>query len=837
MITTQQIEHLQTDEPVLSRATVSSTIIKKTIRYVSAGCGSGKTHALTRHIKNNTHNSNHLYVAPTTKMIEQTMAEFVSIGVAAKTINSETNSGNVKKEIMKHFDTADSIGNVLLITWAAYSELPNFSNKSNWEIYIDEIPQIDCYQKFTIPYNRHFLSDHLEVARPINEHISLVKPKDAESLKKHLKNACAKDSITKQFKKTFSHALTTNHDLFVDTLSWTNICESKIISDNQKDNTVYLLSMLNPNLLTGTTLLGANIEKSMLYAWMTRYHSVNFEQHYEITSSLRGNTIDPSRLRITYFLDDKLWSKSIKKKAYENNTYCGHIQDYVTKEFADTEYLLIDNNDQTHNPLEDMKNCNRIPVISKGVNDYQHINAIVNLAALNRAPKYVTMLEQLGISQKTINESTPYEVLYQNLMRTSLRNPDSTEIVDLITPSRYEADFMVELIGDGVTMKKAGELNFKKYKALTPQQKNDNLKANKVTKILLAELEPNNLFVLPEINDHLYIDNSINSHQNLAIDNNKIKSNDQSVTICININLHDKSPSQFGEFTFPSFNEFAKEMHTLSKKIVTDKNDSLLINPIRYHVNDDGKYRLQNNFRSANMLALDFDGGTFTQQDFIDTFSDKAGRGQKRSFIITNSFSNSPLKPNRFRVYMAYKNPATTYSEHKAVFESIYKALLDKTGLTPEELGCDRSAANGTQPFRAPCTNRDYPNYAFFESRNTDKKGIERHGIDPSSYLKTSIIDVDRTNVVEINDYRNKESTNKQIDPLKIQQILNKVAMLPEGRYHPFFDAGVQLFYMGLPIYEIENHLKDLEKRIGKEKKRWADGAMKSIKKYNRRAA
>lgn len=836
MITTQKTEQLQTGEPALSAETFTSTI-NKTIRYVSAGCGSGKTYALTRHIKNNTHNSNHLYVAPTTKMLEQTMADLESIGVSAKTINSNTNSGNVKKEIMKHFDTARSIGNVLLITWAAYSELPNFTNKSNWEIYIDEIPQVDFYQKFTIPYNQHLLSDHLEVARPINEHISLIKPKNADSLNSHLKNECKLDAIINGFKTIFNHALTTNYDLFVDTLSWTNICEFKIISDTQKNNTVYLLSMLNPNLLTGTTLLGANIEKSMLYAWMTRYHSVNFEQHYEITSSLRGNTIDPSRLRITYFLDDKLWSKSIKKKAYENNTYCGYIQDYVAKEFADTEYLLIDNNDQTRNPLEDIKNCNRIPVVSKGVNDYQHINAIVNLAALNRAPKHVTMLGQLGISQKTINESTPFEVLYQNLMRTSLRNPDSTEIVDLITPSRYEAYFLVELIGDGVTMKKAGELKFKKYKALTPQQKNDNLKANKVTKRILADLKPNNVFVSPETNDYLSIDNSINSHQNLAINTNRMKSNDQSVTICFNNNIYDKSPSQFGEMTYPSFNDFAKDMHSLSKEIVTNKDHSLLINPICYYVDENGKYRLQDNFRSANMLALDFDTGNITPDQFIDIFSDNAGRSQKKSFIITNSFSNSPMKPNRFRVYMAYQKPATTYAEHKAVFDSICTSLSDRTGLKPEELGLDISASNGTQPFRAPCTNRDYPEYAFFESRDTDKKGIKRHGIDPSSYLKTSIIDVGRTNVVEINDYRNKESTNKQIDPLKIQQILNKVAMLPEGRYHPFFDAGVELFYMGLPIYEIENHLKDLEKRIGKEKKRWADGAMKSIKNYNRKAA
>ena len=53
-------------------------------------------------------------------------------------------------------------------------------------------------------------------------------------------------------------------------------------------------------------------------------------------------------------------------------------------------------------------------------------------------------------------------------------------------------------------------------------------------------------------------------------------------------------------------------------------------------------------------------------------------------------------------------------------------------------MGIDLSCRSGVQSFYIPCTNRAYPDHAFFEQYGTETRDIARYGIDPSSYEKTA---------------------------------------------------------------------------------------------------
>ena len=59
-------------------------------------------------------------------------------------------------------------------------------------------------------------------------------------------------------------------------------------------------------------------------------------------------------------------------------------------------------------------------------------------------------------------------------------------------------------------------------------------------------------------------------------------------------------------------------------------------------------------------------------------------------------------------------------------------------GYPIEEMGIDLSCRSGVQSFYIPCTNRAYPDHAFFEQYGTETRDIARYGIDPSSYEKTA---------------------------------------------------------------------------------------------------
>jgi hypothetical protein len=55
---------------------------------------------------------------------------------------------------MEALKTAPDIGCCLLITWQAYAELPFFPNRYNWQVIVDEIPQVDRAYKLKIPFNQ-----------------------------------------------------------------------------------------------------------------------------------------------------------------------------------------------------------------------------------------------------------------------------------------------------------------------------------------------------------------------------------------------------------------------------------------------------------------------------------------------------------------------------------------------------------------------------------------------------------------------------------------------------------------------------------------------------------
>ena len=135
---------------------------RHTVRFVSAPCSTGKTRAACQFIADNQHDGNHLYVAPSIDLLNQTLSQLTSMGVGAKLITSATHPQRVKAEIVGLVNSAPSLGMTLLITWCAYSDLPFFHHRDNWTIIIDEVPQVDRFYPLMLPHNHGLLVEHLQ---------------------------------------------------------------------------------------------------------------------------------------------------------------------------------------------------------------------------------------------------------------------------------------------------------------------------------------------------------------------------------------------------------------------------------------------------------------------------------------------------------------------------------------------------------------------------------------------------------------------------------------------------------------------------------------------------
>ena len=65
---------------------------------------------------------------------------------------------------------------------------------------------------------------------------------------------------------------------------------------------------------------------------------------------------------------------------------------------------------------------------------YDGYHNIYFSAALNREPRHLGLLRDLGFDLAYVHEATTHEVIYQAVMRTSLRRPDATNPVTIIVP-------------------------------------------------------------------------------------------------------------------------------------------------------------------------------------------------------------------------------------------------------------------------------------------------------------------------------------------------------------------------------------------------------------------
>ena len=320
-----------------------------------------------------------------------------------------------------------------------------------------------------------------------------------------------------------------------------------------------------------------------------------------------------------------------------------------------------------------------------------------------------------------LHEATTHEVIYQAVMRTSLRDPIATNPVSIVVPDRHAAIKLKGLIG-ATSVTKLGNIESPKPRPLTPAERKRRLKVTKQIQALFAAKREQNMLI--DINCTL-----------IAAKPHPL-SNSSTCIVTFHQSKYAKREDEFIVVSC-SIQEFIAEFRLYAKTLITKK-EQVFFNPAHYDPTIDPSqgYRTQANFHSASMLVLDFDKGSLSPDRFVEIFWTKAGRAGKRSFIICNTFSRSPEEPNRFRVILFFKTPARSLGAYQAVFDSVIARIVEE-GYPIEEMGIDLSCRSGVQSFYIPCTNRAYPDHAFFEQYGTQTRDIARYGTDPSSYEKT----------------------------------------------------------------------------------------------------
>ena len=786
------------------------------INKLSAECGRGKTYATCKNIARNNKQKNHLVVQPSTQLLEQTHQDLKdNFNVEATLI---TGSGSVKK-VIQHLKECDKKGEILLINWECWNKLPLFfveNMQKWWGIFIDEIPQIDEFYNFNLLKNRGLFTDYFDIEKSVNEVLSLVVADDEMNLEEIIDD---KDSIySGKVKKLFRKVASPFYDVFVN-------AEDLHKSDDK--STIYFITMLNPTLFKGATLLGANIETNMLTKWFENYHDVQFHDDVDICNGLLPAMDYTDRLEIQYFTD-KSNSKYFKNRKMKNGmSFNEAMHQLVQIEFKDEKYIFANNND-VESDLELVDGVERIPVISKGFNNYQHIHNFAFLPALNRQPIHLMMLNQLGIDDECIKVSTGYEALYQDVMRTSLRDRNSTKVVKIIVVSEEEAMHLVSVFGSSQKVKQVSQLfEYKKYEPLTNRERKHITNFNNASKSLVSIGGVFDEYYKHEKGNKLTIGLKDNCPQNdvhHTLNNTPI--NQGSLLDFVTIHPYVDADSKIVNM---SFMELKNHLKKSSKVVTDDKFSHPLINSSIFR-HQGYNQRTNDNFFQSNMIILDFDDGDISIQDFEEIFHLNAVSGQKRSFIICNSFSACNGTPNKFRVFMPLSKPVTSIDDYQAIFDSVL-SRLSYQGYTMGSMALDSSSYSPVQSYFMPCTNRDHKEYAYFKAHGFDSaRTLKQRSLNVDSILRTALKPVESNVVIQV-DFK-----KKQIDiDAKVADAKRKYLQVLKGegkRNSAFFDVGISLANY-LDFYEIEQILNELAGNDKKMQKR-IQGVIKSITNYKK---
>jgi hypothetical protein len=752
--------------------------------YVSAPCGSGKTYAVCQCIAKNFDISNYLLTCPTLRLMEETRLALEAAGARVTCINNETQEGSVTQAITAYLKKANDFGEVLLITAVALSELKYFPRSGNWIKFIDEIPQVDRFFDPKIPYSVEYIKQFIEVEPYTDKLLRVKSRKSAKDLTEFL-NAPT-DDMHEVFAGLLREVASPDKDVFVDAKSWARIAEQGQIDERRRSdlNKVYFISMLSPRVLHPFVLLGANIQDSLLFLWFERFHGTAWVDEQEITERLRHIPAPGARAQIYYFHERK-FSKSMAAKPLPNGANVRDAMDEAAIDLmGEQPCLYVENNGMPSSKLRDAKGMAKIPVQAQGLNEYSSVHNIYIAAALNRSPQQYEMLRNLGFSSHEVDRATSHENYYQNAMRTSLRDPTSTEPVKIIVPDKPSAERLAALM-QAPAPQKLGSI-LQPNIAFTPRQKQQRSATKRVRRLLLnPNSEP-----FPLYNKRNGTDSGFNTEE--------LDSSDVADSLNIFVTFH-SSPSCPNVLKHVDIQEFIGWMRKFAKTPITQKDEGLLFNSTLFNPRGGEGYRRQEYFVSSSFMVLDFDNGTLSHEVFDELFWSGVGPSLRRSFLLCNSFSRSPEQLNRFRVILFYNKPAMSIEEHQAVFDSVVERLAE-SGYPADEAKLDPQCRSGVQSFYMPCKNKLHQKQAFFLARGTKTREILKYGIAPDAYLRTR-----PSSPISLEPGLDRRSST---DRRAVDHMIGELQSMKEDRHTLFFTIALELHRMGMSLSEVEAELR-----------------------------
>ena len=208
-------------------------------------------------------------------------------------------------------------------------------------------------------------------------------------------------------------------------------------------------SILNPDVLDGfasVTMASANFTDTLVYR-LWRHQGVRFQEDTHLSQALRFRKHERGHLITIKYLTDRPWSRKLQRRpcnpdGENSGTALDVFIQAVKNEFQDHPFLWQANKSVGDGVFG--SNAQRLPNVPHGLNDYSDYDRIAFLSALNPRSDHFRFLAGRGVDADAVRRAIYGSAVYQSVMRTSVRTPESSTRKTLIVPDASAARYLEE---------------------------------------------------------------------------------------------------------------------------------------------------------------------------------------------------------------------------------------------------------------------------------------------------------------------------------------------------------------------------------------------------------
>ncbi|MBM7323876.1 DEAD/DEAH box helicase family protein [Agrobacterium sp. S2] len=692
----------------------------ETFYYVSACAGSGKTTTAMQAIGKGIKLGEKFIVAqPTKQLIENTVGNQrnrISLGnVNIAVITSDRFPNQTHSEFIKAVQ--DDKIDVIFTTHSTVMSCWKIAGKSNWNLIIDEVPNVDVPFHANLSLTWDDWMKHVRVEDANDADALLVYPNagSEETVQRWAWNELDDDviAVTQSF---WEMLVNPNYRLSITKADWQT-------AGYEGAAKLHAHGTLLPSILQGwnrVSIMGANFEHSLLHiVWSSM--GVDFQPDNAITVKNPKHTSKAgTRARIHYFTE-RNWSK------YLRNQIGFHVIAEKLAEHIDGPHIWSANNDIEEYQWKAPKGTKLKP-ISHGLNSYINFDKAVYLAALNDTPAHSKWMQNnYGLAPEEIGRAKAFEAAYQMIMRTNLRLEDGDKNVDIYVADRRTADYLCSLLPGSkqnfldLNLKELG--NSKRdlarlQPAKSSKQREAESRAKKTTfkkdveSISSLLMEMQNVMQTSEINPMMSFEKDIYS-------------------------------KEFITESFKSFDQIKDTLEQMYSLEYKTKDENLLITGATFSASKESETQKGlDAFVFTQVLQLDFDDSELDPVLACRLFSDI-------KHLAYNSYNNGRDNLYRYRMFFPLTQPVNI-EVYQLLWDTLAARVIDagyqvNKKRKGRQSGLDLSKRTPVAWMYAPCqaANKKHsfwqPNW---EAETLDPiKFIERAPADEPEYVETAPID------------------------------------------------------------------------------------------------